>query len=97
MISATVTGSMVHYREDAAALVGRIVVDGGQPVQFMAKRGMVKRALQALPIGSPVSVAGWLATRVKYDKEGYPYVNHEITITAVLTPQSQQSMLGKII
>lgn len=97
MISATVTGSLVTFREEGPELVGRIRMDKDQPVQFTARRGIIKRALQALPVGAPVSVSGWLSTRIKRDKEGNPFVHHEIAVTAVLTPQSQQSLLGAIL
>lgn len=97
MIAAMIQGALVHAREEGACLVGRIVLAGDVPIQFTARRGIVKRALQALPVGAPVSASGWLSTRIKRDKEGNPFVHHEIAITAVLTPQSQQSLLGAIL
>jgi hypothetical protein len=97
MISATVTGSLVHVREEGPLLVGRIRMEGDKPVQFTARRGIVKRALQALPTGMPVCVAGQLCTSIKRDKAGTFYVLHELAISAVLTTSSQQSLLGAII
>lgn len=87
MIDALVHGRLIHCKEVDNLVIGRIVMEGDKPVQFTARRGVVKSALLAMPGGMPVSVAGQLTTAVKYATDGQPYVYHEILITAVLTAQ----------
>lgn len=96
MIDALVHGRLISCREDGTLLVGRIVMDGDVPVQFSAKRGSLKRAIAAMPQGMPVSVSGRLSTSVKYDKEGRPFVLHDLFVSAVLTAQPK-SLLGSIL
>lgn len=87
MIDALVNGRLVNCRQQDNLVIGRIAMDGDKPVQFTARRSSVKSALLAIPVGTPVSVSGRLSTWVKHDKDGTPYVHHEIAITAVMTAQ----------
>ncbi len=87
MIHALITGKLIHCKPDGNLLVGRIVLGDDKPVQFTAKRGVVKAALLALPGGMPIAVSGPLATSVKFDRDNRAHVLHEILITAVLTAQ----------
>ena len=95
MIDALIHGRLIHCRQEAGQLVGRIVDDEDRPVHFIATRGRIKSTLQAMAQGMPLSVAGPLTTCVKHDKEGSPYVEHVIRITAVLTAQPK-GLLGSI-
>ena len=98
MIDALIHGRIVHSRLEGPYLVGRIVIQGDIPVQFTAKRGRVKAAIEALASGMPLAAAGQLSTRVRHDKDGEPYVCHELLITAVLTAQPQPTgLLGSIL
>lgn len=85
MIDALIHGRLIHVAETDSEVIGRIVIENDQPIQFTARRGAVKRALLALPQGYPLAAAGTLTTRVMHDKEGVPYVRHDLAITAVLT------------
>lgn len=95
MIDALIQGRLIHSREEGGLLVGRILIENDRPVQFTARRGSVKRAIAALPSGMPISVSGSLCTGIKHDKEGHPYVHHEIAISAVLTAQPT-GLLGSL-
>lgn len=98
MIDALITGRIVHCKAEENMLVGRIVMEGDKPVQFTAKRGIVKAALLALPSGMPLCVAGPMSSRIKHDKDGQPYVCNEVLITAVLTAQPQtKGLFGSIL
>ena len=99
MIYATLTGAMVSHRDQGPAMVGRILTGNGLQVQFTARRGIVRAALAALPVGTPVSVAGELTTCARTDKDGRPYVHHELAVRAVQTaqpPESSVSLIGSI-
>ena len=91
MIYATCTGSLVHTRPEGDHLVGRIVLFDGEPVQITAIRGRVKRALEAMPVGTPSAVSGKLRTSPRTDQRGKPYVLHEIEIAALQTAQPQET------
>lgn len=95
MIDALIHGRLVHAGETDNEVIGRIVIENDKPIQFTARRGSVKRALLALPLGYPLAAAGTLTTRVMHDKEGAPYVRHDLFITAVLTAQPR-GLLGSI-
>lgn len=95
MIDALIHGHLIHCREEGSNLIGRIVIDNDKPVQFVARRGTLKRAIAGLAQGMPLSVAGRLITRVGHDKDGRPYVHHEIQISAILTAQPT-GLLGSI-
>ena len=98
MIDALIHGRIVHSRLEGPYLVGRIVIEDDKPVQFTARRGTVKAAIQAMACGMPISAAGQLSTRVRHDKDGEPYVCHELLITAVLTTQPQpKGLLGSLL
>lgn len=98
MINALITGRLIHIKTVENQVEGRIVLDGDKPVQFTARRGVVKTALLAMACGMPLSVAGPLTSRVKYDKDGKPYVCSEIVITSVLTAQPQRlGLFGSIL
>ena len=86
-LTALATGVLIHHREEGDLLHGRIVMEGNRLLQFTARRGRIKRELQALAFGMPVSVAGPLKTSLARDKEGGTYVLHEMLITSVLTAQ----------
>ena len=90
-IYATCTGSLVHTRPDGDHLVGRIVLFDGEPVQITARRGVVKRALEAMPMGIPIAVSGKLKSSVANKKDGRPYVRHEIEVSTVQTAQQQET------
>jgi|GEM_PF-6806719 len=86
-LTALATGILIHHREEGDHLHGRIVLDGDRLIQFTARRGRVKRELQALAFGMPVSVAGPLKTSLGRNKEGGTFVLTEMLITSVLTAQ----------
>lgn len=92
MIDAMIHGRLVRCVEQDNLLVGRIVHSNDEPVQFTARRGFVKAALAALPIGMPVAVAGELSSSIKHDKDGRAFVLNEICITAVLTAQPTSAL-----
>lgn len=92
MIDALIHGRLIACREEGQFLVGRILREGGEPVQFSARRGAIKRKLTSLAQGMPVSVAGGLFTSVRQDKDGRPFVLHEITVSAVLTAEPESLM-----
>ena len=87
MIDALIHGRIVHCQRGGNLLIGRIVSDNDETVQFTARRGRIKSTLQALATGTPLSVAGSLTTRVRLDKAGTPFVEHSIHVSAVLTAQ----------
>ena len=97
MIDALVTGRLIHVKEIDNMIYGRIVIDGDTPVQFTARRGVVKAALLALPGGMPVAVSGQLTSVVKFDTRGKSYVFHEILVTAVMTAQKPRGLLASIL
>ena len=97
MIDALVTGRLVNCKEHDNLVTGRIVMEGDKPMQFAARRGVVKTALMALPAGMPVALSGSLTCGVRHDKEGKPYVLHEILVTAVLTAQPPRGLLASIL
>lgn len=97
MIDALITGRLIHCKEADNLVIGRIVLGNDKPVQFTAKRGRVKTALLAMPGGMPVAVSGQLSSSVKFDKDGKPFVLHEILISAVLTAQPPRSLLASIL
>ncbi len=90
MIDALIHGRLIHVGEIDGEVIGRIVIENDKPIQFTARRGAVKRALLALPQGHPLAAAGTLTTRVMHDKEGVPYVRHDLRITSILTAQPSQ-------
>lgn len=94
MIDALVHGRLVHVVEAGSEVIGRIVIDGDLPIQFSARRGSVRRALLALSPGFPVAAAGSLSTSVCREKDGTPYVRHELVISSILTAQPSQSGLA---
>lgn len=97
MIDALVHGTLIHCRDDGDLLVGRIVGDNADvSVQFTAKRTRVKDTLRALPHGTPLSVSGGLTTRINHDKNGSPFVERTIHISAVMTAQPL-SLLARIL
>lgn len=98
MIDALIHGRLVHCRLDGVHLVGRIVIEDDKPIQFTARRGTVKAAIQAMACGMPISAAGQLSTSVQRDKTGTPYVCHELAISAVLSAQPQpKGLLGSLL
>ena len=97
MIDALIHGRIVHSRLEGPYLVGRIVIQGDIPVQFTARRGAVKKQLEHLPVGSPLSVAGELSTSVQNDKHGQPNVRYEVAVSAVLTAAQPKGLLGSIL
>lgn len=97
MIDALVTGKLIHIKEVDNMVHGRIVIEGDKPVQFCARRGVVKAALLALPAGMPLAVSGQLTSGIKFDKDGKPFVLHEILISAVLTAQPPRGLLASIL
>jgi hypothetical protein len=97
MIDALVTGRLVNCKEIDKMVHGRIVMDGDKPIQFTARRGVVKSALMALPAGMPIAVSGQLSNWVKFDKDGKPYVHNEILVTAVMTAYQPKGLLASIL
>ncbi len=97
MIDALIHGRLVHCREEGSHLIGRIVLEGDQPIQFTARRGAVKRQLAQLPMGTPLSVSGGLSTSVQYDKLGNAYVRYEIAVTAAITAAPPTGLLGSLL
>ena len=88
MIDALIHGRLIRASEaDGGHVEGRIVIDRDQPVQFIARRGAVKRQLLHLAQGTPLAVAGTLTTCVRHDKHGTPYVRHELDVSAILTAE----------
>lgn len=96
MIDAIIHGTLIHTSDEGSNVLGRIVLENDKPIQFTARRGSLKRAMRAIPLGMPVSVAGHLTTSVRFDKNNCAYVHHEILITAVLTAQPK-GLLGSIL
>lgn len=94
MIDALVHGRLVHRVEVDTEVIGRIVIDGDKRIQFTARRASVRRALMALPPGFPVAVAGSLSTSVASEKDGTPYVRHDLLVTALLTAEPSTSGLA---
>ena len=98
MINAMITGRLIHATEMDNLVVGRIVLEGDRPVQFTARRGIVKAALLELKGGTPVTVSGVLSSRVKYDRDDRAYVFTEILVSAVLTAAPQPTgLFGSIL
>lgn len=97
MIDALITGRLVNCKEHDNLVTGRIVMEGDKPIQFAARRGVVKAALMALPAGMPVAVSGQLTCGVRHDKEGRPYVLLEIFVSAVMTAQPPKGLLASIL
>ncbi len=85
LIDALITGRFVNCKEHDNLVTGRILMADETPIQFYARRGIVKTQLLQLVQGMPLSVAGQFTASIKQDKQGRPYVLHEIFISAVLT------------
>ena len=97
MIHALITGRLVHCKAEEKVVVGRIVLADEKPVEFTARRGVIKAALLALPFGMPVSVSGSMTSAVGYSKAGEAHVHHEILVTAVMTAQPPRGLLASIL
>jgi hypothetical protein len=88
MIYATCTGTFIHMRTVGNQIHGRILLGDGAPVQFIAKRGIVKRTLEAIPIGIPISISGKLNTTIRENAEKLLYVMTEMEISSIQTTLS---------
>lgn len=86
-IAAMVTGTLVQAVQAGQEFTGRVVLEGDLPVHLLTRRTALGKALLAVPVGMPVSVAGTLTTAVHFDKRERPYVHHTLHVTAVTTPQ----------
>ena len=79
------TGTIVSCteREDGSATTGRIVTADNQKVQFTARRVVLREALRALPMGTPVALSGELQTFARQDKHRSLYVHRDLAVSLV--------------
>ena len=79
------TGTIVSCREgdDGRSTVGRIVTADNQKVQFTARRVVLREALRALPMGTPVALSGELQTFARQDKHRSLYVHRDLAVSLV--------------